>query len=252
MPVGPWLSASVSGLTASQPSPKRYGFAPNHVRKEIDDWLRWQIPKSENRVMRRGTFRSDGYYPTGSADKFAVGETSMTAQRIPVPADIEGLSVDFEEADIALAVAENPAEEREAVMLALIAVMNFLKSAELECETLHTLKTSLQNIDREGHSKLFDTSSVGAPSGQRMPALRARCAAAMQRQILSGKTKTEAAAVVAIRLYLSGLPKPVSAKTIARWRNRFASYPEEHGSELYRLLLKRPALRDACSDPDQR
>ena len=25
---------------------KRYGFASDHVRKEIDDWLRWQITKS--------------------------------------------------------------------------------------------------------------------------------------------------------------------------------------------------------------
>ena len=25
---------------------KRYGFATDHVRKEIDDWLRWQITKS--------------------------------------------------------------------------------------------------------------------------------------------------------------------------------------------------------------
>jgi uncharacterized protein YjbJ (UPF0337 family) len=27
---------------------KRYGFASDHVRKEIDDWLRWQIPKSRH------------------------------------------------------------------------------------------------------------------------------------------------------------------------------------------------------------
>jgi uncharacterized protein YjbJ (UPF0337 family) len=25
---------------------KRYGFAEDHIRKEIDDWLRWQTPKS--------------------------------------------------------------------------------------------------------------------------------------------------------------------------------------------------------------
>jgi uncharacterized protein YjbJ (UPF0337 family) len=23
---------------------QRYGFAPDHVRKEIDDWVRWQVP----------------------------------------------------------------------------------------------------------------------------------------------------------------------------------------------------------------
>ena len=36
---------------------KRYGFAPDHVHKEIDDWLRWQILKSEDRVVRRGTLK---------------------------------------------------------------------------------------------------------------------------------------------------------------------------------------------------
>ena len=25
---------------------KRYGFAPDHVRKEVEDWLRWQNPKA--------------------------------------------------------------------------------------------------------------------------------------------------------------------------------------------------------------
>ena len=24
---------------------QRYGFAPSHVSKEIDDWVRWQVPK---------------------------------------------------------------------------------------------------------------------------------------------------------------------------------------------------------------
>ena len=24
---------------------QRYGFAPSHVSKEIDDWVRWQAPK---------------------------------------------------------------------------------------------------------------------------------------------------------------------------------------------------------------
>jgi uncharacterized protein YjbJ (UPF0337 family) len=26
---------------------KRYGFAADHVRKEVDDWLRWQTTKSQ-------------------------------------------------------------------------------------------------------------------------------------------------------------------------------------------------------------
>jgi uncharacterized protein YjbJ (UPF0337 family) len=28
---------------------QRYGFAPNHVRKEVDDWVRWQVPVPERR-----------------------------------------------------------------------------------------------------------------------------------------------------------------------------------------------------------
>jgi len=30
---------------------KRYGFAPDHVRKEVDDWLRWQNLKSVKRTQ---------------------------------------------------------------------------------------------------------------------------------------------------------------------------------------------------------
>lgn len=29
---------------------QRYGFAPDHVRKEVDDWLRWQNSKSGKRT----------------------------------------------------------------------------------------------------------------------------------------------------------------------------------------------------------
>ena len=28
---------------------QRYGFAPDHVRKEIDDWVRWQAPVTQRR-----------------------------------------------------------------------------------------------------------------------------------------------------------------------------------------------------------
>jgi len=28
---------------------QRYGFAPDHVRKEVDDWVRWQVPLSLQR-----------------------------------------------------------------------------------------------------------------------------------------------------------------------------------------------------------
>jgi uncharacterized protein YjbJ (UPF0337 family) len=28
---------------------QRYGFAIEHVRKEVDDWVRWQVPARPNR-----------------------------------------------------------------------------------------------------------------------------------------------------------------------------------------------------------
>jgi uncharacterized protein YjbJ (UPF0337 family) len=31
---------------------QRYGFAPNHISKEVDDWVRWQKPKSSSRSQR--------------------------------------------------------------------------------------------------------------------------------------------------------------------------------------------------------
>jgi uncharacterized protein YjbJ (UPF0337 family) len=31
---------------------ERYGFAADHVRKEIEDWVRWQIPSSRNRTSK--------------------------------------------------------------------------------------------------------------------------------------------------------------------------------------------------------
>jgi uncharacterized protein YjbJ (UPF0337 family) len=30
----------------------RYGFSPDHVRKEVDDWVRWQAPVSPQRRSR--------------------------------------------------------------------------------------------------------------------------------------------------------------------------------------------------------
>ena len=31
---------------------QRYGFAPDHVRKEVDDWARWQVPVRPQRRSR--------------------------------------------------------------------------------------------------------------------------------------------------------------------------------------------------------
>jgi uncharacterized protein YjbJ (UPF0337 family) len=31
---------------------QRYGFATDHVRKEVDDWVRWQVPMSPQRRSR--------------------------------------------------------------------------------------------------------------------------------------------------------------------------------------------------------
>jgi uncharacterized protein YjbJ (UPF0337 family) len=31
---------------------QRYGFAPDHVRKEVDDWVRWQVARPRNRKVQ--------------------------------------------------------------------------------------------------------------------------------------------------------------------------------------------------------
>ena len=31
---------------------QRYGFSPDHVRKEVDDWVRWHAPVSSQRRRR--------------------------------------------------------------------------------------------------------------------------------------------------------------------------------------------------------
>ena len=32
---------------------QRYGFAIDHIRKEVDDWVRWQVPVSARRSSRK-------------------------------------------------------------------------------------------------------------------------------------------------------------------------------------------------------
>ena len=39
---------------------ERYGFATDHVRKEIEDWVRWQFPVSPQRRSRKTKFASVG------------------------------------------------------------------------------------------------------------------------------------------------------------------------------------------------
>ena len=51
---------------------QRYGFSPDHVRKEVDDWVRWQAPVSPQRRSR--TARSSLGLATigeGSASRMA-------------------------------------------------------------------------------------------------------------------------------------------------------------------------------------
>ena len=38
---------------------KRYGFAPDHVRKEVDDWLRWQTSNRESALNQTAPTDSD-------------------------------------------------------------------------------------------------------------------------------------------------------------------------------------------------
>ena len=42
---------------------QRYGFASDHVRKEVDDWIRWQ-PEKPTRLPSPGFFLEEGDRPT--------------------------------------------------------------------------------------------------------------------------------------------------------------------------------------------
>jgi uncharacterized protein YjbJ (UPF0337 family) len=39
-----WAKLTDDDLEVINGQRDRYGFAPDHVRKEVDDWARWQMP----------------------------------------------------------------------------------------------------------------------------------------------------------------------------------------------------------------
>ena len=166
---------------------------------------------------------------------------------------LDALRLALAEADLALAAAKEPEQERIAVLLALKAVYDFSKSVGLRSRALNSLSMSLQDIDR-GHSPtLFAPSIQNRPKDKaRRFILKATAAATMQFHMDAGKTKAEASALVARRLNLAGFknPKPVNAGTIARWRDKFSGHSDEEGADTYEFVLREaraayttPALR---------
>jgi hypothetical protein len=158
---------------------------------------------------------------------------------------LDDLRLALEEADFALAAVTGPEEGRIAVLLALKAIYDFLKAAGLKSRALNNLSMALQDIDR-GHSPaLFSPSIENRPKDKaRLFILKSAAAAAMQLLMDSGKSKGDAAGIVATRLELAGfrLPglkgRPASAKTIALWRDKFSGHSDEEGADTYKFSLQ--------------
>ena len=107
-------------------------------------------------------------------------------------------------ADHALSKAKTPEENRMATLLALAPIYDFLKSVGVQSRALRGLSMDLQNIERGQSPELFQPSRPSAKrSGERVH-LEGAAAAAVQLLMNSGKTKKEAAAIVATRLDLAG------------------------------------------------
>lgn len=149
--------------------------------------------------------------------------------------------------DLLLALTEADAldEERPAALLALKAVHDFLKPAGLKSRTLNNLSMALQDVERGHCPKLFAPLITHRPPDKaKLFILKATSAAAMQTYMDSGKTKSEAAALVATGLDTAGYlqsgrdPKPASARTVARWRDRFTGHSDAEGADTYEFVLQ--------------
>jgi hypothetical protein len=169
---------------------------------------------------------------------------------------LDDLRLALAEADLALTAANTPEEGRIASLLALKAFYDFLKSTGLRSRALNNLSMALQDIDR-GNSPIFFAPSVqNRPRDKaRLFILKAVAAAAMQLLMDSGRTKADAAAIVAKKLNLAGfsLPglkaRPASAKTIALWRDKFSGHSDEEGADAYKFTLQQ--ARVTHTNPSQ-
>jgi hypothetical protein len=152
-------------------------------------------------------------------------------------------------ADDALVEAETSEENRIATLLALKAVYDFSKSVGLKSSALRNLSMALQDIDRGQSPALFEPSIQHRPKEPaKLFILKAAAAAAMQLLMDSGKTKKEAAAIVATKLELAGFRQGSSAKlasagTIARWRDRYIGCSDEEGADAYKFALQEARAR---------
>ena len=171
------------------------------------------------------------------------------------PLPLDDLQLALGAADYALSEAKTPEANREATLLALKAVYDFHKSAGLKSSTLRNLSMALQDIERGQAPALFQPSRQHRPKeAAKQFILKGAAAAAMQLLIDSAKSKTEAATIVAAKLDLAGFrlsgakPRPVTAGTIARWRDRFSGHSDEEGADAYTTVLDEARARFPMPD----
>jgi hypothetical protein len=166
-----------------------------------------------------------------------------------IPASLlNDLCISLGHADDALVEAETSEENRIAALLALKAVYDFLRSVGLKSSALRNLSMALQDIHRGQSPSLFKPSIQHRPNeSAQLFILKAVAAAAVQLLMDSGKTKEEAAAIVATRLDLAGFrlsgSKLASPRTIAGWRERFSGYSAEEGADAYKFALQEARAR---------
>jgi len=158
---------------------------------------------------------------------------------------VDSLRLSLAEADFALDAASTAEEKRIAALLALKAIYDFSKSVGLRSRALNNLSMALQDIDRGNFPALFSPSIENRPRDTaKLFILKSAAAAAMQLLMDSGKSKIDAAGIVATRLELTGfrLPglrsRPASAKTIALWRDKFSGHSDEEGADTYEFSLQ--------------
>ena len=170
----------------------------------------------------------------------------MAKDHSAVPSSpLDNLRLALAEADFALAAVHAPEEARTAALLALKAIYDFLKVSGLKSRALNNLSMALQDVERGHCPKLFAPLITHRPPDKaKLFILKATSAAAMQTYMDSGKTKSEAAALVATGLDTAGYrqsgrdPKPASARTVARWRDRFTGHSDAEGADNYEFVLQ--------------
>jgi len=172
------------------------------------------------------------------------------------PSLLNDLKIALGAADHALSEAKTPEENRSATLLALGPIYHFFKAVGVQSRTLRRLSMALQDVDRGQSPALFQPSIDHRPKeAAKLFILKAAAAAAAQLLLDSGKPKKDAGAIVATKLDLAGFrlpgakPKPATARTINRWRDRFSGHSDEEGADTYNFTLEE--ARAGSPKPDQ-